>query len=70
VKNARHRDLDGDVGGDGMKRLTTFALRHVPSLVICLLSLCALSFAQEVDVPSGRGSGSVVAPTGWAPSPC
>jgi Protein of unknown function (DUF2490) len=66
VKNARHRDLDGDVGGDGMKRLTKFALRHVPSLVICLLSLCALSFAQEVDVPSGRGSGSVVAPTGWA----
>jgi Protein of unknown function (DUF2490) len=49
-----------------MKRLTKFALRHVPSLVICLLSLCALSFAQEVDVPSGRGNGSVVAPTGWA----
>ena len=49
-----------------MKRLTKFALRHVPSLVICLLSLCALSFTQEVDVPSGRGSGSVVAPTGWA----
>src|SRR6202140_5403995 len=48
-----------------MKRLTKFALHHVPSLAICLLSLCALSFAQEVDVPSGRGSGSVVAPTGW-----
>src|SRR6202521_3969242 len=48
-----------------MKRLTKFVLRHVPSLVICLLSLCALCFAQEVDVPSGRGSGSVVAPTGW-----
>jgi hypothetical protein len=46
-----------------MKRLTKFALRHVPSLVICLLSLCALSLTQEVDVPSGRGSGSVVAPT-------
>jgi len=49
-----------------MKRLTKFALRHVPSLVICLLSVCALSFAQEIDVPSGRGNGSVVAPTGWA----
>jgi hypothetical protein len=49
-----------------MKKLTKFALRHVPSLVICLLSLCSLSFAQEVDVPSGRGSGSVVAPTGLA----
>src|ERR1700688_18828 len=49
-----------------MKRLTKFAPRHVPSLAICLLSLGVLSFAQEVDVPSGRGSGSVVAPTGWA----
>ena len=38
-----------------MKRLTKFALRHVPSLVICLLLLCALSFAQEIDVPTGRG---------------
>src|SRR4029077_3946887 len=53
------------VGGDGMKRLTKFALRHAPSLVICLLSLWALSFAKEVDVPSGRGNGSVHAPTGW-----
>ena len=49
-----------------MKRLTKFALRHLPSLVICFLLLCALGLAQEVDVPSGRGSGSVVAPTGWA----
>src|ERR1700724_635521 len=49
-----------------MKMLTKFALRHGPSLVICLLSLCALSFAQEVDPPSGRGSGSIFAPTGWA----
>ena len=57
MNNARHRDLDGDVDGDDMKKLTKFALRHVLSLVICLLSLCALSFAQEVDVPSGRGSG-------------
>lgn len=48
-----------------MKRLTTFALRHVPSLVICLFSFGGLCVAQEVDVPSGRGSGSVVAPTGW-----
>ncbi len=65
-QNARHRDLDVDVGGDLMKRLTKFALRHLPSLVICFLLLCALGLAQEVDVPSGRGSGSVVAPTGWA----
>src|SRR6202171_2159272 len=49
-----------------MKMLTTFVVRHVPSLVICWRSLCALCFAQEVSPPSGRGSGSVVAPTGWA----
>jgi len=49
-----------------MRRFTRFPPHPVPAfLVICLLSLCALSFAQEVDVPSGRGSGSVVAPTGW-----
>ena len=48
-----------------MQRLTRFALLHVPSLVICLLSLGGLCVAQEVDVPSGRGNGSVVAPTGW-----
>jgi hypothetical protein len=48
-----------------MQRLITFALRYVPSLVICLLSFGAVCAAQEVDVPSGRGSGSIVAPTGW-----
>jgi hypothetical protein len=48
-----------------MQKLTRFALRHLPSLVICLLSLSALCAAQEVDVPSGRGKGSVVTPTGW-----
>ena len=48
-----------------MQRLTRFALRHVTSLVICLLSFGGLCVAQEVDVPSGRGSGSVVAPSGW-----
>jgi Protein of unknown function (DUF2490) len=48
-----------------MQRLTRFALRHLPSLVICLLSFGGLCVAQEVDVPSGRGNGSVVAPTGW-----
>jgi hypothetical protein len=34
-------------------------------LAICLLSLAALCAAQEADVPSGRGTGSLVAPTGW-----
>jgi len=48
-----------------MQRLIRFALRHVPSVVICLLSFAALCAAQEVDVPGGRGNGSVVAPTGW-----
>src|ERR1700720_611260 len=49
-----------------MQRLTKFALRHVLSLAICLLSFGGTCFAQEVDVPGGRGSGSLVAPTGWA----
>jgi hypothetical protein len=48
-----------------MQRLTRFALRHLPSLVICVLSFGGLCLAQEVDVPSGRGNGSVVVPTGW-----
>ena len=49
-----------------MQRLKQFALRHVPSMLIYLLSLGGLCIAQEVDVPTGRGSGSVLAPTGWA----
>jgi Protein of unknown function (DUF2490) len=48
-----------------MQRLTRFALRHLPSLVLCVLSFSGLCMAQEVDVPSGHGNGSVVAPTGW-----
>ncbi len=48
-----------------MQKLIRFALRHVISLVICLFSFGGLCVAQEVDVPSGRGNGSVVAPTGW-----
>ena len=34
-------------------------------LVACVVSLGAPCAAQEVDVPTGRGSGSVIAPTGW-----
>jgi hypothetical protein len=53
--------------GEGMKGFTKFALRCVPTfLVIWLLSFGAFCVAQEVDVPSGRGKGSVVTPTGWA----
>jgi hypothetical protein len=51
--------------GDAMQGFTRF-LAHSSFLLICLLSLGALSVAQEVDVPSGRGKGSVVAPSGWA----
>lgn len=48
-----------------MQMLTRFALRHFSSLVICLLSFGGLCFAQEIDVPGGRGNGTVVAPSGW-----
>jgi hypothetical protein len=50
-----------------MQRLTRFALRHVPSLVICLLSFGGLCFAQEppeVAAPAGQ-RGAVSAPSGW-----
>ena len=49
-----------------MRRSRKFPLHLVPSfLVICVVSLGGQCVAQEVDVPSGRGSGSVIAPTGW-----
>ena len=42
------------------------ALRFAPSLLaICVVLLSGLCVAQEIDVPAGRGSGRVVAPTGW-----
>jgi Protein of unknown function (DUF2490) len=50
-----------------MQRLTRFALRFVQGfLAICVVLLGGRCGAQEVDVPTGRGSGAVVAPTGWA----
>jgi Protein of unknown function (DUF2490) len=49
-----------------MKRLTRFALHMTPTfLALGLIFLGGRCVAQEVDVPSGRGSGSVVAPSGW-----
>jgi hypothetical protein len=44
----------------------TRLLSRAGFLAICSLSLGALCAAQEVDVPTGSGSGSVVAPSGWA----
>jgi Protein of unknown function (DUF2490) len=50
-----------------MEGFTRFALRFVPGvLVICVVLLGGQCIAQEVEVPGGRGSGSVFAPTGWA----
>jgi hypothetical protein len=50
-----------------MRGFTKCALHLLPTfLVLGLVFLGGRCFAQEVDVPSGRGSGSVVAPTGWA----
>jgi hypothetical protein len=34
-------------------------------LLACLVSLALPCAAQEVDVPTGRGSGAVTAPSGW-----
>ena len=50
-----------------MQRFTKFVLHLVPTfLLLSLVSLSAPCVAQEVDAPSGRGNGSVFAPTGWA----
>src|ERR1700721_2465641 len=50
-----------------MRGFKRFALHIAPTfLVLLLIFLGGRCLAQEVDVPSGRGSGSVVAPTGWA----
>src|SRR5580704_3334244 len=50
-----------------MRGFTKFALHIGPTfLVLWLIFLGGQCVAQEVDVPSGRGNGSVVAPTGWA----
>ena len=49
-----------------MRIFTSFARYLAPGvLVACVVSLGTPCAAQEVDVPNGRGSGSVVAPTGW-----
>ena len=49
-----------------MRMFKSFARYLAPGvLVACVVSLGAPCAAQEVDVPTGRGSGSVTAPTGW-----
>jgi hypothetical protein len=49
-----------------MRIFTSFARYLAPGvLVACVVSLGSPCAAQEVDVPNGRGSGSVTAPTGW-----
>ena len=49
-----------------MRRFTRLALNLVPGLLaIGLVSLARPCVAQEVDAPSGSGSGSVFAPSGW-----
>ena len=49
-----------------MRMFTSFARYLAPGvLVACVVSLGTPCAAQDVDVPNGRGSGSVTAPTGW-----
>jgi len=49
-----------------MRMFTSFARYLAPGvLVACVFSLGSPCAAQEVDVPTGRGSGLVTAPTGW-----
>ena len=49
-----------------MRMFKNFARYLAPGvLVACVVSLGSPCAAQEVDVPTGRGTGSVSAPTGW-----
>src|ERR1700694_1473448 len=49
-----------------MRIFTSFGQYLAPGvLVACVVSLGVPCAAQEVDVPTGRGSGSVTAPSGW-----
>lgn len=49
-----------------MKSLTRFALRLAPGLLVTSMLFARGSCgAQEVSTPSGNGSGSVFAPSGW-----
>ena len=50
-----------------MQGFTKLARYVAPTfLLLLLISIGGHCFAQEVEVPRGRGSGSVFAPTGWA----
>lgn len=49
-----------------MQGFTKVAFRWLTGFLACLLFLASRSVAQEVDVPGGKGGGSVFAPTGWA----
>jgi hypothetical protein len=49
-----------------MQAFARFALRFVPGfLFTCAVLLVGQCVGQEVDAPTGRGNGSVFAPTGW-----
>jgi hypothetical protein len=49
-----------------MQRFAKFLLHLVPSLVLITVVLSGgQCVAQEIDIPGGRGSGTLVAPTGW-----
>src|SRR5690348_14548624 len=50
----------------GMKGFSTFAAHLVPGLLLIgLASFARPCRAQEVDAPSGTGSGAVFAPSGY-----
>src|SRR4051794_954558 len=49
-----------------MRMFTSFARCLAPVvLVACVVLLGSPCAAQEVDLPTGRGTGSIAAPTGW-----
>ncbi len=48
-----------------MKAFTKVALSLLPAFLLVCAGLGGRCVAQEVETPSGRGSGSVFAPSGW-----
>src|ERR1700690_429219 len=66
VRAKRARAFDAMSVEMTMRMFKSFARYLAPGvLVACVVSLGSPCAAQEVDVPTGRGRGTVTAPTGW-----
>jgi len=66
TRRGSRTDLNAPLSRVAQQGLTRLLLRPVSTLLlICMALLGGQCVAQEVDVPAGRGNGSIVAPSGW-----